>query len=158
MAGRYQIGIRPHPAWTFDDSELQQTLISRESTSSLKVIRDMKELYNWIPRSEVLITPGSQLALESIYLGTLPIIFEPKSIFNPTDFSCFSRSCLIVSDLESLETALVKVITQDSSLQAVMSNWSELMDSFLGEASSRAVRVDSGQVVSVLSGLRFSHD
>lgn len=158
MKGRYLVGIRPHPAWTFDLSEVEQPSTFENGSCSLQVVLDTKEMYEWISESETLVTPGSQLALESMFLGTLPIVFEPKSIFNPTDFDVFSRGCLITKDVESLERALMRVITKDPSLQAIVSNWSDLLDAFLGEASQPGQSVDPGQVMTVLSGIRLSHE
>jgi hypothetical protein len=156
MEGQFLVGIRPHPAWSFSFSEIEQVM--KDSSTFLEVIWDMKEMYEWIYMSKTLITPGSQLALESMFLGTLPIVFEPKSVFNPTDFDFFSNACLIVGDSQSLEEALMRVISQDPRLEEVKSNWPDLLDSFLGAVRRQSRGVDIGKVLSVLSGIRLSHD
>ena len=158
LNGQYLVGIRPHPAWNFSISEVEKSLMYENDSIILQVIWDSHEMYEWISKSKTIVTPGSQLALESMFLGPLPIVFEPKSVFNPTEFDFFSNCCFIVNDSKSMEVALKKVMDGDASIYDVTSNWPNLLEEFLGEVYIESKEVNPKQVMSILSGILPSQD
>jgi predicted glycosyltransferase len=75
---------RYHPSKKFTHSKLANARII-SSTKSLNII-------DFLGKSRFTITTGSQLAFEALYLGSEPLIFEPKGIFNSTEFTYFYKN------------------------------------------------------------------
>jgi hypothetical protein len=95
-----EILVKPHPAWSFDLEEFQLTHKGLGSTE-LVIVKNDNNIFRILQESDLLITSGTQMAFEGMLLGVMPIIYEPKYRFNPTNFDSFSDICFRTdSDIE----------------------------------------------------------
>ena len=95
-----EILVKPHPAWSFNLKEFQLThkdLGLRE----VVIVKNDNIIFKILQEADLLVTSGTQMAFEGMLLGVMPIIYEPKYRFNPTNFDSFSGICFRTdSDIE----------------------------------------------------------
>lgn len=127
-----RIGFRPHPAWNLDESELTKLDLWPEFKNRLELIPDSGSMYEWIAASDFLVASGSQLVLEALCLGTVPIVFQPISLLNPTNMDAFSEFCLIAHDVDSLQAQIDKAIRTSREAQMRLDLSNDLISIFLG--------------------------
>jgi hypothetical protein len=128
--GNFNVRIRPHPAWKISQSELDS--FAEQNNIPIHVIRDGIDLYSFISAAKFVISTGTQLIFEAIYLEIMPIVFEPSANFNPTNFNKFQEACFVCYDEESLQIAIHETLDQGIDFQKKISTWPQMNSRFFG--------------------------
>ena len=128
--GNFNVRIRPHPAWKISQSELDS--FAEQNNIQIHVIRDGIDLYSFISAAKFVISTGTQLIFEAIYLEIMPIVFEPSANFNPTNFNKFQEACFVCYDEESLQIAIHETLDQGIDFQKKISTWPQMNSRFFG--------------------------
>jgi len=124
-----KIRIKLHPAWVPKRDFLRML----EQESARVQIMDVKEdIYKMISQASYVISAGTQLIFESILLDTVPIVYEPSSSFNPTNFTVFEKSCFIVNSEVTMHDALDQIMNGSEALKDKMLNWPKLIKEVFG--------------------------
>lgn len=127
--GRVKIRIKLHPAWVPKRDFLKML----EQEAARVQIMDVKEdIYQMISQASYVISAGTQLIFESILLDTVPIVYEPSSSFNPTNFTVFEKSCFIVNSEVTMHDALDQIMNDSEVLKDKILNWPKLIKEVFG--------------------------
>ncbi len=87
-----KVFIKPHPAWSLNLEEFE-TIHTAAEAKKFKVVSSYESIFGILQSANLLVTSGTQMAFEGMLLGVMPIIYEPRYRFNPTNFETFSDIC-----------------------------------------------------------------
>ena len=124
-----KILIKPHPAWSFNLEEFQLTYNALESRELVIVIND-NSIFRILQEADLLVTSGTQMAFEGMLLGVMPIIYEPKYRFNPTNFDSFSDICFRTDSAVELEKFVRLNLENDGIVASKKMLWPNFLNTF----------------------------
>ena len=87
---------------------------------------------------------GTTLVFESIYLKTLPIVYESAAIYNAVNFQQFRNFCLIACDRYQLLNAIKMVCNNSSEVISIKENWPDLIENNYGADANEVDRHQFG--------------
>ena len=124
-----KVFIKPHPAWSFNLEEIE-TMHTAADAKKFQVVNNNESIFGILQSANLLVTSGTQMAFEGMLLGVMPIIYEPKFRFNPTNFDCFSDVCFRTdSDIE-LEELVLLVLDNGAVSLAKKKSWPNFLNAF----------------------------
>lgn len=126
-----KINVKPHPAWSFDLKKFEATHSASEA-KRIHVVSSNEDIFRILQCADLLITSGTQMAFEGILLDVMPIIYEPKYRFNPTNFESFSDICFVTDSSTELEELVHSVLGNDAVSMAKKKSWPNFLNAFFG--------------------------
>ena len=124
-----KVFIKPHPAWSFNLEEFE-TMHTAADAKKFQVVNNNESIFGILQSANLLVTSGTQMAFEGMLLGVMPIIYEPKFRFNPTNFDCFSDVCFRTdSDIE-LEELVLLVLDNGAVSLGKKKSWPNFLNAF----------------------------
>jgi hypothetical protein len=123
--------VKSHPAWLLEHSEVEA--ISSKFGRNMTMINNSDAFFNYLSKSSVVITGGTQLAFESILFNTMPIVYESQYQFIPTNYDRFDNVCFLVHSFASLNNALDAINERNIQYEEKVRNWPYFLEEFIGE-------------------------
>ncbi len=150
----YTLIIKTHPSLELLDLNL---LSKMKRNVNLIILNKNDDYLEVLEACDFSVMTGTTLVFESIYLKTLPIVYESAAIYNAVNFQQFRKFCLIAHDRSQLLNAIKMIRNNSSEVISIKENWPELIDNNYGADVNE---VDRCQFVINLESLitRESHN
>ena len=80
-----------------------------------------------------IVVSGTQLAFESILVGVMPVVYEPKSSYIATNFDKFQDYSFITSTVAGVGEAINSILIKSDLAEVKRSNWKILIERQFGK-------------------------
>lgn len=134
----YTLIIKKHPSLEHLDLNLFRGI--KRNINSIILNKD-DEYLKILEMCDFSVMAGSTIVFESIYLKTLPIVYESAANYNGVNFQQFRRFCLIARDRSQLLNAIKLVQDNSSEVIVIKDNWPELIENNYGTDVSEVDRL-----------------
>jgi hypothetical protein len=124
-----KVYIKPHPAWIPNLKEFE-TIQTVAGTKKFQVVNSDESIFGILQSANLQVTSGTQMAFEGMLLGVMPIIYEPKFRFNPTNFDSFSDICFRTNSNIELEELIRLVLKNDAVSLEKKKSWPNFLNAF----------------------------
>ena len=124
-----KVFIKPHPAWSLNLDEFE-TIYTAAEAKKFQVVNSNESIFGILQSANLLVTSGTQMAFEGMLLGVMPIIYEPKYRFNPTNFDSFSDICFRTDSSIELEELVQSVLENNAVSAAKKKLWPNFLNAF----------------------------
>jgi hypothetical protein len=132
-----KISVKPHPAWSFDLETFKATHPDLE-VNRIEVVNINDDIFRILQSADLLVTSGTQMVFEGMLLGVMPIIYEPKYSFNPTNFENFSDICFVTYSSIELKELIHSVLDNGVKCLAKKKLWPNFLNAFFGLDDDRS--------------------
>jgi hypothetical protein len=137
----YTLIIKNHPSLEFLDLYLLNKNIRNVNLIILTKDDDYLEV---LEACDFSVMAGTTLVFESIYLKTLPIVYESAAIYNAVNFQQFQQFCFIACDRFQLLNSIKMVRNNSSEVISIKENWPELIENNYGTDANEVDRHQFG--------------
>jgi hypothetical protein len=134
----YTLMVKKHPSLEHLDYNSFREI---KRNINLTILNKDDEYLKILEMCDFSVMAGSTIVFESIYLKTLPIVYESAANYNGINFQPFQKYCLIARDRSQLLNAIEMVQDNSSEVILIKDNWPELIENNYGTDISEVDRL-----------------